>query len=303
MPPPASPIFTASRSASLGKPALEDLTLNSLETQSKALHDRITLLTTNGVGESSHQLDPGCPSPVHSIDNHRIRELQARIETLEVENQQLSEKHKANADRQSGLIDNLEADCNKLSELNEKLTKDRDEASKAHEATLANLQNLQSLYDTSQKRIDEFENQFSVQLAESQRITAELNAELSSVGSARQKLEQENEVLQNEKTDLVAQVEDLSAQVDELRVAGQVSIFMMNQYSAKSFSRKQLRFTKKGSVLLTANGMTSKAVSLAWKRALRIRKQSSYQALQTRKLRQKSTTRLFGIKFIIYRKK
>lgn len=236
MPPPPSPIFTASRSASLSKPGLEDLPLSSIETQSKALQDRITLLTTNGADEPPNQLEPERSSQVHSIDDHRIRELQARIEALEVENEQLLlHKDKVDADRQSNLIRSLEEDRDRISELNAKLTKDRDEAMKAHEATLASLQNLQSLYDTSQKRIDEFENQFTIQLAESQRTAAELNAELSSVGSARQKLEQENQLLQNEKADLVAQAEDLSAQVDELRVAGQVRTFMSNQCSAKGF--------------------------------------------------------------------
>jgi chromosome segregation ATPase len=215
---------------------LEDLPLSSIETQSKALQDRITLLTTNGADEPPNQLEPERSSQVHSIDDHRIRELQARIEALEVENEQLLlHKDKVDADRQSNLIRSLEEDRDRISELNAKLTKDRDEAMKAHEATLASLQNLQSLYDTSQKRIDEFENQFTIQLAESQRTAADLNAVLSSVGSARQKLEQENQLLQNEKADLVAQAEDLSAQVDELRVAGQVRTFMSNQCSAKGF--------------------------------------------------------------------
>ncbi|EKM80888.1 hypothetical protein AGABI1DRAFT_126945 [Agaricus bisporus var. burnettii JB137-S8] len=239
MPPPGSPIFTASRSASLSKPGLEELAVSNIEAQSKMLQDRITLLTTNGAEESPHQSGPEHPFPVNLVDDHRIRELQARIEALEVENDKLlSQKDEVNADRQLNLVHSLEEDRDRIAELNAKLTRDRDETLKAQEATLASLQNLRSLHDTSQKRIDELETQCTLQLAESQRTASALNAELSSVQLARQKLEQENQLLQNEKADLIAQVEDLGAQVDELRVAGQETIALYEERLSNADSQR-----------------------------------------------------------------
>lgn len=157
----------------------------------------------------------------------RILELQARIEALEGENGRLrSEKEQTEADKQTSLIRKLEEDRDRVEQDNARLTKDRDELLKAHETTLASLQDLQKLHHASQKRVDELENQLALQREESQRTIENLNGELAGVISLRQKLEKENQILQDTKADLLTQVDELGTQVDELRLAGQVSTFL-----------------------------------------------------------------------------
>lgn len=236
MPPPASPASAVSRSASLNKSGLEELSLNNLEVQGQALQDRIALLMTDGANGSYDQFDPASPSQLNSADD-RILELQARIDALETENEQiLLQMDKAGADKQSSLIQELEQDRERVAETNAKLTKDRDELQKVHETTLASFRDLESLQRASQQRVDELENQLNHQLEKSKRTVDDLNAELSSIASMRQQLEQENQVLQGEKADLTAHVEELSTQADELRVAGQVRVSLIHNYSTECWS-------------------------------------------------------------------
>lgn len=162
----------------------------------------------------------------HFFADDRVVELQARIEELRNENEQLrsekEDKDKAFADEQSIAIRRLEEDLSKVAEDNTRLSRDKDDLSNVHQTALANLQDLREIHLTSQQRVDELEKQLTHQLSESQRAVDLLDTELTKTNSTRLKLEQENQILQDLKVDLVTQIEELGAQVDELRLAGQV---------------------------------------------------------------------------------
>ncbi|KAF9446402.1 hypothetical protein P691DRAFT_188428 [Macrolepiota fuliginosa MF-IS2] len=229
MPPPASPISSASRSISLSQSGPEELSLTNLGLQGKALQERIALLMTDS-GDSS-SVRPESSSSSHSGPaDDRILELQARIEALEGENGRLrSEKDESEANKQTALIHKLEEDHNRIADDNTRLTRDKDELLKAHEATLADLRDSQELHHSNQQRIDELEKQLTDQRDESQRTVEALNGELADVILGRQKLEQENQILQDTKADFITQVDELATQVDELRIAGQETIALYEE--------------------------------------------------------------------------
>ncbi|KXN90912.1 Eukaryotic translation initiation factor 3 subunit C [Leucoagaricus sp. SymC.cos] len=230
MPPPASPVSAMSRSASLGgKSGLEELTLSSLELQGRALQERIALLTCETTDGIPDRPESTGSSQLNATDD-RILVLQARIEALETENERLlSEKAKTEADNQFSLSRKLEEERKKAADDKAQLLKDKDDLRRTHETMLADLEDLRCTSQAGQRRVEELEQRLAQQLDDSQRTVETLNAELSEVKTVRQKLERDNQALQEAKAELQIQAEELGLQVDELRLAGQETIALYEE--------------------------------------------------------------------------
>lgn len=221
MPPPPSPRSAAPRSASLNQLGLDELTASNLELQGKAVQDRITHLMTDTADAASHRSDSASPTHAHAAEDGLVEHLQARLATLEDENERLrSEKVELNG--QSSLIQEFRDAYDKAAEDVTRLTTENERLSRAHEVTTASFKDAQEQHRAGQQRIDELESCLANKLEESRHDIQVLSDELAEVLSVRKTLEEENQRLQDTKVELVSQIDELGTQVEELRLAGQV---------------------------------------------------------------------------------
>ena len=225
MPPPASPARSMSRSISLNQLGLDSPTLSSLELQSKAPQDRVSLLMDD-THERDDNTSDGSDSAgslqqqqVNSSEDH-IPELHTPLDVLQAENTRLiSNKESVIA---QNLSQQLEEGRRKAAEERAILVKEKEGLVKALEVNLIDLADLRDSREAGSRRIEELESRLVQQSMESQSTSEALKCELAEVNATRQKLEQENWELQAAKADLKVQIDELGFQIDELRLAGQV---------------------------------------------------------------------------------
>ncbi|KAI0958692.1 hypothetical protein AcV7_004436 [Taiwanofungus camphoratus] len=263
MPPPASPSATSlgGRSISLNDFHLKDQgggALSDLQMTGKALQDRISDLMMSGKVPSGSRPDSSASvaSSNHVELQGQVDRLQARLDSLENENQQLqaaaSVQDKEKASRIERLLTEQKQNAARITEL-EALARTNERLVTEREATIESLEraaqqttmDIDKVKGDAEARIRDVHSKLEDKEA--------LVAQLKELIEAKEGLQNENDAVLRAKNaeivllearvqkayaELVDERKDLGGQVDELRKAGQETIALYEERLSAADTRR-----------------------------------------------------------------